>query len=144
MRELKVHQTSDLLPFSYNTQENLERSDAGTFVGSIGSSGELAYLARGGAIEVVKIIDGSRRSACNLGTTRSNIAVRCVNEFVLGDSRKLLLGLEVFGWKKHGLICVYDISVSKVVRAIWIPQAVTVMTVIDNVAEFDSDLASLR
>ena len=144
MRELKVHQTSGLLAFPYNTQENLERSDAGPLVGSVSSTGELAYLARGKAIEVVKISDGSRRSACNLGCIRENVIIKCINEFAISDSRKLLLGLEVVGWKNRGLLCVYDISMSKVVRSIWLPEAVTTITTIEDVTEFDSKLTTLR
>ena len=53
MKELKVHHTSDLQSFSYNSQENLERSSAGTLpVGRISYRGDLAYLARGTALEV--------------------------------------------------------------------------------------------
>ena len=144
MKELKVHQTSDLVTFSYYAQENLERSDAGALVGSVGSNGELAYLAHGAALEVVKIADGSRRSACNLGAIRENIVIRCIAEFVVGYSRKLLLGLEVAERTRRGLLCVYDLSMSKVIRAIWMPEAVTVITVIEDITEIDSDLATLR
>ena len=144
MKELKVHQTSDLLAFSYNTQENLERSESGTLVGRVGTNGELAYLARGKAIEIVRMNDGSRRSACNLGSIRDNIVINCINEFVVGDSKKLLLGLEVIGWKRNGVICVYDISLSKVIRAIWLPQAVTALTIIENITEFETNLNALR
>lgn len=144
MKELKVNQISDLLAFSYNTQENLERSDVGALVGSIGTNGELAYLARGTAIEVVKTNDGSRRSACNLAAARDNMKIVCIKELLVGDSRKLLLGLEVFGWKRGGLLCVFDISLSKVIRAIWLPQAVTAISAVEDIQEFESNLSVLR
>lgn len=144
MKELKVHQTSDLLAFSYNTQENLERSDVGTLVGCIGANGELAYLARGKSIEVVKTFDGNRRSACNLGAIRDNVNINCITEFFVGDSKKLLLGLEVFGWKRSGMLCVYDFSLSRIIRAIWLPQAVNAITTIKDLTEFESNLSFFR
>ncbi|XP_065060865.1 protein ELYS-like isoform X2 [Rhopilema esculentum] len=143
MRKLGVNRTSDLQPFPYNTQENLERSDTGSLVGSISCDGDLAYLARGTCLEIVNTCDGSRRSACNLGAVRDNIKINCLVEYFMENSRKLLLGLEVIGWKRNGLLCVFDLALAKVVRAIWLPQAVTAITAIGNVTDMDSKISNL-
>ncbi len=146
MKELKVHSTSALLPFSYNSQENLERSDTGLLpVGKIfPNHADLALMAKGTAIEVIHTCNGARRSACNLASVKDNIKIQCMNEFLMWDSRKLLLGLDVVGWKRNGLICVYDLAISKVVRAIFVPEPVTFIQPLD--LEFDSEsvLAKFR
>ena len=144
MRKLGVNRTSDLQPFPYNTQENLERSDTGSLVGRISCDGDLAYLARGTCLEIVNTSDGSRRSACNLGAVRDNIRINCLDEYFMENSRKLLLGLEVIGWKRNGLLCVFDLALAKVVRAIWLPQAVTAITAIGNVTDMDTNISNLR
>ena len=48
------------------------------------------------------------------------------------------------GWKRNGLLCLYDMAVAKVVRAIWVPQAVTVISLIQGAAEMDSVISGLR
>eukprot|EP00794_Sanderia_malayensis_P014974 gene14974-16517_t len=130
MKELKVHYTSELLPFSYNSQENLERSESGQLpVGQILTNhAGLAVIARGTSLEVIHTLSGTRRSACNLGLAKENVKVQCMSEFFVDHKRMLLLGLDVSaGWKRSGLLCVYDLGLSKVTRAISIPEPVTCM-----------------
>ena len=95
-------------------------------------------------LKIVSASDGSRRSACNLGAVRDNVKINCIQEFIFGESRKLLLGVEVTGWKRNGLLCVYDMAMAKVIHAMWVPQAVTVISLIQGAAEMDSVIAGLR
>ncbi len=146
MKELKVHYTSDLVPFSYNSQENLERSEAEVLpVGKILSShADLAFMARGTSLEVIYTSNGTRRSACNLGNGKDNVKIQCVCEFFVEDNRKLLIGLDVVGRKRNGILCVYDLAVSRVTRAIFVPEPVTFIHVLLVESESQSVLAKLR
>ena len=101
-------------------------------------------MARGTAFEVINTCDGSRRSACNLGLARENVKIRCLTDYMFGDTRKILLGLEVVAWRRNGVLCVYDLTLSKVTRAIWIPEPVTYIGLIDIEAENETVLTKLR
>ncbi|OCT77938.1 hypothetical protein XELAEV_18029035mg [Xenopus laevis] len=134
MQNLKAQITGSLVAFPDVTQKalqedeiNLESVLHGKF--STGRTG-LAWLACGPQLEVTNSVTGERISAYHFsGFTERPPVVVAVKEFTWQKKTGLLVGLvETEG----SVLCLYDIGISKVVKAIVLPGLVTVVEPIIN------------
>uniref|UniRef100_A0A8C5GMC3 AT hook containing transcription factor 1 n=1 Tax=Gouania willdenowi TaxID=441366 RepID=A0A8C5GMC3_GOUWI len=128
MRDLTAQVTSSLLPFSGVTQDalgedeiNLDSVLQGKF--TIGRTG-LAWLACGPHLEVVHAVTGERLSAyCFSSGGESPPTVLVARDFSWLKRRSgLLVGLEE---SEGSVLCLYDLGLSRVVKAVLIPGRIT-------------------
>ncbi|KAL4623864.1 protein ELYS [Arapaima gigas] len=127
MRDLAAQVTSGLLRFPEVTVNALGEDDItldsvlhGKF--TLGRSG-LAWLACGPQLEVVHAVTGERFSAYRFsGTGEHPPTVLAVKDFCWLKRTGLLVGLEE---AEGSLLCLYDLSVSRVVKAVAIPGRIT-------------------
>lgn len=80
---------------------------------------------RGALLEVLGTVSGSRLAAWQFGrsTGDQNTNITCVKEFPVGHSLKLLVG--VCNASEKGLLCLFDIALGKVTKAVEIPRQVS-------------------
>uniref|UniRef100_A0A8U8AWF3 Uncharacterized protein n=2 Tax=Geospiza parvula TaxID=87175 RepID=A0A8U8AWF3_GEOPR len=134
MRDLTAQVTSSLLQFPEVTVEALGEDEitldsalCGKFSG--GRSG-LAWLACGPQLEVVNSVTGERLSAYRFsGVNEQPPAVRVVKEFSWQKRTGLLVGLEE---AEGSVLCLYDLGISRVVKAVVLPGRVTAIEPISN------------
>uniref|UniRef100_A0A8C3R377 AT-hook containing transcription factor 1 n=1 Tax=Cyanoderma ruficeps TaxID=181631 RepID=A0A8C3R377_9PASS len=134
MRDLTAQVTSSLLQFPEVTVEALGEDEitldsvlCGKFSG--GRSG-LAWLACGPQLEVVNSVTGERLSAYRFsGVSEQPPAVRVVKEFSWQKRSGLLVGLEE---AEGSVLCLYDLGISRVVKAVVLPGRVTAIEPISN------------
>ncbi|XP_059323566.1 protein ELYS-like isoform X1 [Ammospiza nelsoni] len=134
MRDLTAQVTSSLLQFPEVTVEALGEDEitldsvlCGKFSG--GRSG-LAWLACGPQLEVVNSVTGERLSAYRFsGVSEQPPAVRVVKEFSWQKRTGLLVGLEE---AEGSVLCLYDLGISRVVKAVVLPGRVTAIEPISN------------
>ncbi|XP_008935120.1 PREDICTED: protein ELYS [Merops nubicus] len=134
MRDLTAQVTSSLLQFPEVTTQALGEDEitldsvlSGKFSG--GRNG-LAWLARGPQLEVVSSATGERLSAYRFsGVTEQPPAVRVVKEFSWQKRTGLLVGLEE---AEGSVLCLYDLGISRVVKAVILPGRVTAIEPITN------------
>ncbi|NXG57111.1 ELYS protein, partial [Hemiprocne comata] len=127
MRELTAQVTSSLLQFPEVTIQALGEDEitldsvlCGKFSG--GRNG-LAWLACGPQLEVVNSVTGERLSAYRFsGLNEQHPTVRVVKEFSWQKRTGLLVGLEEAG---GSVLCLYDLGISRVVKAVVLPGRVT-------------------
>nr|XP_015808264.2 protein ELYS isoform X1 [Nothobranchius furzeri] len=127
MRELTAQVTSSLLPFSGVTVDALGEDDIsldcvlqGKF--TLGRSG-LAWLACGPHLEVVHAVTGERLSAyCFSGGGENPPRVLAARDFSWLKRSGLLVGLEE---SEGSVLCLYDLGLSRVVKAVVIPGRIT-------------------
>ncbi|KAI1240690.1 hypothetical protein IHE44_0009127 [Lamprotornis superbus] len=123
MRDLTAQVTSSLLQFPEVTVEALGEDEitldsvlCGKFSG--GRSG-LAWLACGPQLEVVNSVTGERLSAYRFsGVNEQPPTVRVVKEFSWQKRTGLLVGLEE---AEGSVLCLYDLGISRVVKAVVLP-----------------------
>lgn len=134
MQNLAAQVTSSLLPFSETTLEalqedeiNLESVLRAKF--TTGRAG-LAWLACGPQLEVTNSVTGERLSAyCFSTVTERPPTVVAVKEFSWQKKTGLLVGLvEAEG----SILCLYDVGISKVVKAVVLPGSVTAVEPLVN------------
>ena len=105
--------------------------DAGTCIpGGIFNAGRLTWLARGASLEMVNTKNGSRQAAWRFGwtpKTQGAVCISSVAEFPMEDGVKLVVSLRDLSGRNTGMICLFDPCISRVVKAIEIPFAVTVV-----------------
>ncbi|XP_075300284.1 protein ELYS-like [Opisthocomus hoazin] len=83
----------------------------------------LAWLARGPHLEVVNSVTGERLSAYRFrGAKKQPPTVRAVKEFSWQKRTGLLVGLEE---AEGSVLCLYDLGISRVVKAVVLPGKVT-------------------
>ena len=88
------------------------------FFFSIGKNG-LAYLACGPQLEVVNSLTGERLSAYRFnGVNEQPPVVLAVKEFSWHKRTGLLIGLEE---AEGSVLCLYDLGISRVVKAVVLP-----------------------
>jgi hypothetical protein len=89
--------------------------------------GKSGWIVRGSLLEVVDISTSKRCAAWQFGRILSDehTNVTCVEEFRFGQTRKLLVG--VCNASPIGLICVFDVALSKVIKAVEIPHPVRIL-----------------
>lgn len=88
-----------------------------------GRSG-LAWLACGPQLEVVNSVTGERLSAYRFsGVSEQPPAVRVVKEFSWQKRTGLLVGLEE---AEGSVLCLYDLGISRVVKAVVLPGRVCI------------------
>ncbi|XP_030630795.1 protein ELYS [Chanos chanos] len=127
MRDLVAQVTSSLLRFSEVTVDALGEDEVtldsvlhGKF--TIGRSG-LAWLACGPQLEVVHAVTGERFSAyCFSGVTEHPPTVLAVRDFSWLKRTGLLVGLEE---AEGSILCLYDLGISRVVKAVVVPGRIT-------------------
>ncbi|XP_069708633.1 protein ELYS-like isoform X2 [Phaenicophaeus curvirostris] len=134
MRDLTAQVTSSLLQFPEGTLQALGEDEitldsvlCGKFSG--GRNG-LAWLARGPHLEVVNLVTGERHSAYRFsGVQEQPPTVRVVKEFSWQKRTGLLVGLEE---AEGSVLCLYDLGISRVVKAVVLPGRVIAIELITN------------
>ncbi|XP_076220024.1 protein ELYS-like [Aptenodytes patagonicus] len=134
MRDLTAQVTSSLLRFPEGTIQALGEDEIsldsvlrGKFSG--GRNG-LAWLACGPQLEVVNSVTGERRSAYRFsGVNEQPPTVRVVKEFSWQKRTGLLVGLEE---AEGSVLCLYDLGISRVAKAVVLPGRVTAIEPITN------------
>ncbi|XP_034043878.1 protein ELYS [Thalassophryne amazonica] len=127
MHNLIAHVTSRLLPFPGVTIDTLSDNEItqvsllrGKF--TVGRSG-LAWLAHGPHLEVVHAVTGERLSAyCFSGGAEHPPSVTAARDFSWLKRSGLLVGLEE---AEGSVLCLYDLGLSRVVKAVAIPGRIT-------------------
>ncbi|XP_074019816.1 protein ELYS-like [Numenius arquata] len=134
MQDLTAQVTSSLLQFPEVTLQALGEDEitldsvlCGKFSG--GRNG-LTWLACGSQLEVVNSVTGERLSAYRFsGVNEQSPTVRVVKEFSWQKGTGLLVGLEE---AEGSVLCLYDLGVSRVVKAVVLPGRVTAIEPIAN------------
>ncbi|NXP50583.1 ELYS protein, partial [Heliornis fulica] len=134
MRDLQAEVTSSLLQFPEVTLQALGEDEitpdsmlCGKFSGG---KNTLAWLARGPQLEVVNSVTGERLSAYRFsGVNKELPTVRAVKEFSWQKRSGLLVGLEE---AEGSVLCLYDLGISRVVKAVVLPGRVTAIEPITN------------
>ncbi|XP_017595377.1 PREDICTED: protein ELYS-like [Corvus brachyrhynchos] len=134
MRDLTAQVTSSLLQFPEVTVQALGEDETtldsvlcGKFSG--GRSG-LAWLACGPQLEVVSSVTGERLSAYRFsGVNEQPPTVRVVTEFSWQKRTGLLVGLEE---AEGSVLCLYDLGISRVVKAVALSRRVTAIEPISS------------
>nr|KAF6302425.1 AT-hook containing transcription factor 1 [Pipistrellus kuhlii] len=134
MQELTAQVTSGLLPFPEVTIEALGEDEItlesvlrGKF--AAGKNG-LAYLTCGPQLEVVHSITGERLSAYRFsGLIEESPIILAVKEFSWQKRTGLLIGLED---AEGSILCLYDLGISRVVKAVVLPGRVIAIEPIIN------------
>ncbi|KAM5145059.1 protein ELYS isoform 1-T1 [Callospermophilus lateralis] len=134
MRDLTAKVTSGLLQFPEVTIQALGEDEIilesvlrGKF--AAGKNG-LACLACGPQLEVVNSVTGERLSAYRFsGVNQQPPVVLAVKEFFWQKRSGLLIGLEE---AEGSVLCLYDLGVSRVVKAVVLPGRVTAIEPIIN------------
>ncbi|XP_041260430.1 protein ELYS [Onychostruthus taczanowskii] len=134
MRDLTAQVTSSLLQFPEVTVEALGEDEitldsalCGKFSGV---RAVLAWLACGPQLEVVNSVSGERLSAYRFsGVNEQPPTVRVVKEFSWQKRTGLLVGLEE---TEGSVLCLYDLGISRVVKAVVLPGRVTAIEPISN------------
>ncbi|XP_059841568.1 protein ELYS [Hypanus sabinus] len=134
MCELTAQVTSSLLQFPEVTIEALSDDDSAQDVGLYGkiATGRngLSWLACGAHLELLNSITGERLSAyrfCGIGEHPPTILA--VKEFCWLKRTGLLIGLKE---SEGSILCLYDLSVSRVVKAVFLPGKVVAIEPIVN------------
>ncbi|XP_051868119.1 protein ELYS isoform X2 [Pristis pectinata] len=134
MCELTAQVTSSLLQFPEVTIEALGDDESAQDVGLYGkiATGRngLAWLACGAHLELLNSITGERLSAyrfCGIGEHPPTILA--VKEFCWLKRTGLLIGLKE---SEGSILCLYDLSVSRVVKAVFLPGKVSAIEPIVN------------
>lgn len=134
MHDLTAQVTSSLLPFSGVTVDALGEDEItldsvlhGRF--TVGRSG-LAWLACGPHLEVVHAVTGERLSAyCFSGGGEHPPNVLAARDFSWLKRSGLLVGLEE---TEGSVLCLYDLGLSRVVKAVVIPGRITAIEPLVN------------
>ncbi|XP_039182926.1 protein ELYS [Crotalus tigris] len=134
MRDLTAHVTSCLLQFPDVTIQALGEDEItldcvlhGKFTG--GRSG-LACLACGPQLEIVSPVTGERLSAYRFNGVNEQLpTILAVKEFSWQKRNGLLIGLEE---TEGSVLCLYDLGISRVVKAVVLPGRVTAIEPIIN------------
>ncbi|XP_054432651.1 protein ELYS [Pteronotus mesoamericanus] len=134
MQDLTAQVTSDLLQFPEVTIEALGEDEItlesvlrGKF--AAGKNG-LAYLTCGPQLEVVNSLTGERLSAYRFsGVNDEPPIILAVKEFSWQKRTGLLIGLED---AEGSVLCLYDLGISRVVKAVVLPGRVTAVEPIIN------------
>ncbi|KAM9273242.1 protein ELYS isoform 1-T1 [Cariama cristata] len=134
MRDLAAQVTSSLLQFPEVTVQALgedERTLDSVLCGKFsGGRNGLAWLACGPQLEVVNSGTGERLSAYRFsGVNEQPATVRVVKEFSWQKRTGLLVGLEE---AEGSVLCLYDLGISRVVKAVVLPGRVTAIEPITN------------
>uniref|UniRef100_A0AAR2L5A8 AT hook containing transcription factor 1 n=1 Tax=Pygocentrus nattereri TaxID=42514 RepID=A0AAR2L5A8_PYGNA len=127
MRDLAAQVTSSLLRFPEVTVDALGEDEVtldsvlhGKF--TVGRSG-LAWLACGPQLEVVHAVTGERFSAYRFsGVTEHPPTILAVRDFSWLKRSGLLVGLEE---DEGSMLCLYDLGISRVVKAVVMPGRIT-------------------
>nr|XP_020007564.1 protein ELYS isoform X1 [Castor canadensis] len=134
MRDLTAQVTSGLLQFPEVTVQALGEDEItlesvlrGKF--AAGKNG-LACLACGPQLEVVNSVTGERLSAYRFsGVSEQSPVVLAVKEFSWQKRTGLLIGLEE---AEGSVLCLYDLGISRVLKAVLLPGRVTAIEPIIN------------
>ena len=148
MKELRPNHTSELVPFSRDSQENLERVNCHSTAeqllsfGKICGRGKWAYIARGPSLELVNVNDGLRRAAWNFDMHFKDARITCICECTVQRTTRLLVGLQHEGPGVQGALCIFDTALSRVIKSVYVPEVVTSIEVVKNSPEMKGALSS--
>ncbi|XP_013406117.1 protein ELYS-like [Lingula anatina] len=152
MKDIPANFTSALVPFAAASLDCLEngRSSANEdpsqscILSGVMKSGRLAWIARGDALEVINIATGARKAAWKFGALlqeERNPTITCVAEYSYANAPKLLIGLETGA--HAGMLCMFDVKTSKVVKAVDFMHKVTAVEPVTNVLATEAPLQVL-
>uniref|UniRef100_G3PUZ3 AT hook containing transcription factor 1 n=1 Tax=Gasterosteus aculeatus aculeatus TaxID=481459 RepID=G3PUZ3_GASAC len=126
MQDLTAQVTSSLLPFPQVTKDALGEDEItldSVLHGKLTVGNGLAWLACGPHLEVVHAVTGERLSAyCFSGGGEHPPCVRAARDFSWLKRSGLLVGLEE---TEGSVLCLYDLGLSRVVKAVVIPGRIT-------------------
>ena len=93
------------------------------------TDGQICWVVRGAHLEVINVSTRNRVAAWRFGKVLKDehTSITCVKEFEHGKKCKLLVG--VCNASSSGLLCLFDVAASKVVKAVEIPQQVHIITI---------------
>ncbi|XP_013391825.1 protein ELYS-like [Lingula anatina] len=152
MKDIPANYTSALVPFAAPSLDCLEngRNSANEdpsqscILSGVMKSGRLAWIARGDALEVVNIATGARKAAWKFGALlqeERSPTITCVAEYSFANAPKLLIGLET--GVHAGMLCMFDVKTSKVVKAVDFMHKVTAVEPVTNVLATEAPLQVL-
>ena len=134
-RACSANSITPLRCYSSVTIECLERpdlqDDTESFIsGNVLRNGKLAWLVRGASLEVINTSTGSRHASWRFGSSLKQqrlVCISSVSELRTEDGTKILVGLKDLSGASGGIVCIFDPFVSRVIKAIEVPYAVTVV-----------------
>ncbi|XP_069118568.1 protein ELYS-like isoform X2 [Argopecten irradians] len=124
----KPDTVSPLLPYQSGTIANIE---AGLVIrgapvcAGVSKDGGMSWVTRGPVVEVVSTKTRNCLASWTFGVKLkdTHTSIACVAPYKCNNSCKLLIGVN--NSSSNGMLCVLDVSLSKVVKAIEIPHKVT-------------------
>ncbi|XP_064642421.1 protein ELYS-like isoform X2 [Lineus longissimus] len=126
MKELLPHVTTPVTTFQPASLDALEKAhgDGKVSLGSFSKDGSFSWITRGASLEVVNSSTSERIAAWSFGSVikDTKTTIMCVVEYEYDGVPHLLVGLDT---SNNGMICIFDIKTSKIVKAIEIPEKVT-------------------
>ncbi|KAK3926779.1 Protein ELYS [Frankliniella fusca] len=114
-----------------------QRDEASPVLGGVFPESKLAWISKGPVFEIVSIIDGAKVAAWNFGAVVRDFKtkVTCVTELphlttsgTPGPVGQVLVGLECE--LTGGMICLFNLAGSRVLRAINTPSKVTALNIV--------------
>ncbi|XP_060062460.1 protein ELYS-like [Ylistrum balloti] len=132
----KPHTVSSLLPYQHGTITNI---NAGSVIrgapvcAGVSKDGGLSWITHGPVVEVVNTKTRNCLASWTFGAVLkdSHTSIASVAEYKCNQDLKLLLGVN--NSSDNGMLCVFDVSLSKVVKAIEIPHKVTFVEPVTSV-----------
>lgn len=152
LRDIDSNWTSSVKLYSSPTIECLERLDTtdettSRISGRCSRSGKWSWLVRGSALEVVDPSSGQRLSAWRFGwsSTRTlSYSISCIEEFTSSNGLYLVVGLRSTTSSSSGMVCLFDPILSRVIKAIQIPRAVTAVESVTTSGGANAPTHSIR
>ncbi|KAI0214217.1 Protein ELYS [Lamellibrachia satsuma] len=134
MRKQSPNWTSALAPFCPATLDCLGRNEAldDSFVlGGTSQDGNIGWLARGNALEVFSGTSGERLAAWCFGNIlrEPSTCITCVCTYDCDGGCKMIIATSS-ETSRAGMLCLFCIKTSKVIRAIEVPCKVTALELI--------------
>ncbi|KAJ8920901.1 hypothetical protein NQ315_015694 [Exocentrus adspersus] len=133
---------SKILPFpqpviNYNVQDEPSRNAEAPHLGGILSGTRYVWHAKGPSLEVRDTKTGSKVGAWTFGSILkdSNTKIICVEEIYRLNGTLSLLAVGINCEISGGLICIFDVFCSKVIRAIQIENKISSLHVVDSGCE---------
>uniref|UniRef100_UPI00358F71AF protein ELYS-like n=1 Tax=Myxine glutinosa TaxID=7769 RepID=UPI00358F71AF len=134
MWQLEARLTSKLLHYDACTH-NAVIDDGSTLRGRIEKDAHLAWLASGSYFEVVCARSGRRIATHYFGGPDGDLTITAVQYLTWSKGRGFVVGLESknnFG-NSWGLLCLYHLGKSRVIRAVELPAQVKALEIVSNI-----------
>uniref|UniRef100_A0A8C4R0T9 ELYS beta-propeller domain-containing protein n=1 Tax=Eptatretus burgeri TaxID=7764 RepID=A0A8C4R0T9_EPTBU len=134
MWQLEARVTSKLRDYDPGTH-NAVIDDGSILRGRIEKDAQLAWLASGSFFEVVCARSGHRIAAHYFGGHDGDLTITAVQYLAWSKGRGFVVGLESknnFG-SSWGLLCLYHLGKSRVIRAVELPAQVKALEIVSNI-----------